>query len=552
MEHAALHALLLTGLVMALGGPVAVLWLFGPSARLFGNDAERTAVLESLQANVARWTACGALAAAFATLVDFFVAIAELNGRTVFGGADISEVWRFASHTVVGNLCLARLGLLLLTALASRLGGLPGSMRWWLVAVLAFAAIEVTGEVSHAAALPGSSPLPVAAQVAHITAAALWMGVLLHIFLARRLLLPVDAGAGRVAFIANVVRRFSPLALATTSLLGITGVVAAWRYLQSVGIVIHSPYGLTLLVKLVLLAPAIYAGFINFRQIGPALAHLVTTGAASQVTNAVFSRFSRMLELEVTTGLLVITVAGILGSVSPPGDDGSYQLTAAQGHAFLQPHLPQTNIQGWELPDDPMGTSPREMRYDEFTHNWSGIMVCLMGFAWLALSAGGRAADWAGRVFPFVLMLFGIFIALAANPELWILHRYGPLDAISNPILLEHQLGGIMVFILAWLTWRDRGTPVEKQPLGYPLPVIMIVGSLLLLGHAHSLPSVPDDLTNLINTQHAVFGALGLFAGTTRLLMLRGLVPARAARFVWPSFVVCLGVFMAFFYRELV
>jgi hypothetical protein len=80
----------------------------------------------------------------------------------------------------------------------------------------------------------------------------------------------------------------------------------------------------------------------------------------------------------------------------------------------------------------------------------------------------------------------------------------------------------------------------------------MIVGSLLLLGHAHSLTRIPDDLTILVNVQHAVFGAFGLFAGTTRLLMLRGLVPARAARVAWPSFVIGLGVFMAFFYREVV
>ena len=548
MEHATLHALLLTGLIVALGGPVAALWLFVPSSRLIGNGTGREAMLESLLASAARWTIYGALAAAFATFVDFFVVVAELKGQTVFGGADLSEVVRFATHTVVGNLCLARLGLLLLTAFVA---WLPGRHRWWLAGALAWSAIIVTGYVSHAAALPGDNPVPVIAQVAHITAAALWMGVLLHIFLARRLLL-ADATGDRIVFVASIVRKFSPLALATTSLMGVTGLVAAWRYLQSADIVLESPYGLTLLVKLAVLTPAIYAGFINFRRIGPALGRLASGKGDSTEAAGVFSRFSRMLELEVTAGVLVITVAGILGSVSPPGDDGSQRLTPAQAHAFLQPHRPQTNIQGWELPDDPRAPAPHELRYDEFTHNWSGIMVCLMGLSWLAQSAGGRAAVWAGRLFPFLLLLFGMFIALAANPELWILHRYGPLDAITNPILLEHQLGGLMVFILAWLTWRDRKTPAAKQPLGYPLPIIMIVGSLLLLGHAHTLSAVPDDLTNLINTQHAVFGALGLFAGTARLLMLRGLVPARAARFAWPSFVICLGIFMAFFYREMV
>jgi hypothetical protein len=63
---------------------------------------------------------------------------------------------------------------------------------------------------------------------------------------------------------------------------------------------------------------------------------------------------------------------------------------------------------------------------------------------------------------------------------------------------------------------------------------------------------VPDDLTNLINVQHAVFGAFGLFAGTCRLLVLRGLVPSAPWRFVWPACVMGLGIFMAFFYREVI
>ena len=548
MEHALLHALLLTGLLVAFGGPVAILWLFAPSARTLGNDAGREGFMDALSLNVTRWTAWGALAAAFSTFVDFFVSVAELHGETVFGGADLSEVVRFATQTTVGLLSLACLGFLLLTALAA---WLPWKGRWWLAGALAFGAIFTNGEVSHAGAQPGNNTLPLVAQIAHIVAAALWMGVLLQIFLARGILLS-DAAGGRVAFVAGVVRRFSPLALATTSLLGITGLVAAWRYLNSVDTIFQSPYGLTLIVKLAVLSPAIYAGYINFRYIGPALARFAAGGSVSTDISAVFSQFSRMLELEATAGLLVIAVAGILASVSPPGDDGSQRLLPEQAHVFLIPRLPTTDVSGWNLPDDPHGVPLAEKRYDEFTHNWSGIMVCLMGTGWLLISLGGRAGFWASRLIPILFIFFGLFIDLAGNPELWVLRRQGLFDAVANPILLEHQIGGGILFILAWLTWRDRKTPEALRPLGYPLAVIMIVGSLLLLGHAHSLTRLPDDFTILVNVQHAFFGAFVLFAGTTRWLMLRNLVPARIARIAWPCFVICLGVFMAFFYREVI
>jgi hypothetical protein len=78
----------------------------------------------------------------------------------------------------------------------------------------------------------------------------------------------------------------------------------------------------------------------------------------------------------------------------------------------------------------------------------------------------------------------------------------------------------------------------------------MILGSLMLLGHAHSSFTTTQDLTNLINVQHAVFGAFGLFAGVFRWFSLRGLVPEAQARLVWPALVIGLGLFMAFCYRE--
>lgn len=503
--------------------------------------------MEPLLRCVARWTIIGALCAVLATLIDFFVQVAELRGETVFAGADLATVWRFATATVVGKWCVARAIMLLGVALIVKL---PGRAKWALTAFVAWGAILATSEVSHAAAQAGSRLVPIITQVAHITTPALWMGVLLHIFVARRLLMG-DAGADHVKFLAAVVEKFSPFALIVTSLLGLSGIMSAVRYIPSIRALFESPYGLTLLVKMALLTPAIYAGYVNFRKIRPALQRAAENGGDVIAASGVLAWFSRMLELEVTAGVLVITVAGVLGSVSPPGGDGSQQLTAAQAHVFLQPHRPNTNIEGWQHQEDPRGITDAAMRYSEFTHNWSGVIVCLMGFSWMALSAGGRAKVWAGRFFPFVLVAFGVFIARYADPELWVLHYYTPSEALTNPILLEHQLGAAMVFIIAWLSWRDRKTPVEKQPLGYPLPIIMIAGSLLLLGHAHSLTTIPDDLTNLINTQHAVFGAFGLFAGTARLLMLRGSIPARVSRFVWPGFVVCLGIFMAFFYREM-
>ena len=542
MEHSALHALLLTGLIAALGGALAVRWLYLPAARaLSSNDP----LVREMIASASRWVAIGALAAALATVLDLFVQVAEVEGRTVFGGVEWRLVLRFATQTVVGQFSLARTGLLLLTAAAV---GLRSKDKWPLVTAVAFGAVVATSFVSHAAAQPDHRAAAIACQIAHITAAAGWIGVLLHLFAARAQML-TEPTLQRVAFVAEVVRRFSPIAIATTSLLMFTGLLGAFRFLQDVGALFTSAYGLTLLVKLALIVPAVAAGFVNYHFIRPALLQ-ITTDEEAQATSAL-RRFARMLELEVTAGVLVITVAGVLGSVSPPGIDGSQRLTAPQVRALLSPHLPTSHVDDWFAQEDPRGPTLDDLRYSEFTHNWSGVLVCGLGLGWLAQAVGERFGKCAGRVCPFLLLPFGIFIAVAANPELW-LRQVSPWEAVTNPQILEHQLGALMIFLLAWLSWRDLRSPKHLQPLGHALPVIMIAGSLLLLGHAHSTLTVPDELTNLINVQHAVFGACGLFGGAVRWLVLRDVLQSRLANLLWPGGVIALGLFMAFFYREIV
>jgi hypothetical protein len=149
-----------------------------------------------------------------------------------------------------------------------------------------------------------------------------------------------------------------------------------------------------------------------------------------------------------------------------------------------------------------------------------------------------------------LLVPFPFFIAVAADPEVWLMHKVTFMQTVSDPQLLEHQLGAGLAFVLVGLGWRDRRLPEGQSPLGYALPVLLILGSLLLLGHAHSNFTSNQELTNLINVQHAIFGTFGLFAGVVRWLSLRGLFPQAVARPLWPSLVMALGVYMAFCYRE--
>ena len=550
MEHSALHALQLSGLIVALGGAFFILALLGPAQRRLGIGAA-DAFGQRWSTTSARWVFGGALAAGVGTLCDLFVQVAEVRGETIFAGVDFALVVRFALHTSVGRLCLARAGLLLLTAAAARL---PSPRKWPVIAVLAAAAVVCTSLVSHAAAQPTARLPAITSQIAHVGAASLWVGVLMHLLAARGQMATVTATA-HVALLSEIVRRFSPLALTAVLLMTASGLYAAVRNLATPDALLTSAYGLTLGVKLALLAPALFAGFVNFRVVRPALTRVLKSPDASTIVTAaepVLRRLGRMLELEVTAGLLVITVAGIVGSVSPPGEDGSQRLTPVQVRALLSPDLPSTVFVDPNSFVGSTGDRPIEdLRYSEFTHNWSGVFVCVLGLFWLLQSRAG-GVGFAGRAWPFLLLPFAGFIAVFADADVWLVPNNSFWSAVGDPVIFEHQLGGVMVLLMAWLGWRDRKRPAAERPLGYALPAIMIVGSVLLLGHAHSSLRVTDELTNLINVQHAVLGGLGLLAGTTRWFSLRGLLPQRLARVVWPSLVIGVGLFMAFCYREVI
>lgn len=548
MEHSLLHALELVGQIIALGGALFVLGLASPIARAVKTQFPTGDDGSIVIATAARWTAWAALGAALATALNLLVETEETQNRTIFGGVHLALVVKFALLTRVGRLSLMRIGVLLLTAAVARFVSFG---KWWLVLAGVLGAIVLTSLVSHAAAQPAGRGVIMASQVTHIIAAAAWVGVLIHLLVARQGI--VERGnLGGIHLLAGMVRKFSPLALSVATLLGLSGIWMICRFLDQPMALITSAYGLTLLVKVSLLIPAIYAGFINFRIIRPALLGAASGAMEEEKKTALLHRFGRMLELEVTAGLLVVTVAGILASVSPPGGAGAYRLTDRQGQALLRPHVPRVDIVN---PSTFLGAAERttaDLRYAEFTHNWSGVMVCLLGLSWLLQNRRGPIGHRARQDWPFLLLPFSGFVAVASDPEVWLFRQVTIGQVLRDPQLLEHQMAAVMVLVLAILGWRNNMHPENNRSFRYGLAIILTAGGVLLLGHAHSTLSSTEELNNLINFQHAIFGAFIISAGAINWLVLRGLFPARLGNLLWPSLVIGLGLYMAFCYRELV
>ncbi len=156
-------------------------------------------------------------------------------------------------------------------------------------------ALAVTPALSgHAVGAPRLAPLAVTLDALHVTAAGAWLGTLFVIVVAA---LPVarDAAPG---IGADLLARFSSLALASGGIVAITGLFASWLHLETLPALWTTDYGLALVRKLVALGGTAALGAYNWRVVTP---RVRATGDISAL------RRSALIELAIATALVVLT-----------------------------------------------------------------------------------------------------------------------------------------------------------------------------------------------------------------------------------------------------
>lgn len=143
----------------------------------------------------------------------------------------------------------------------------------------------------------------------HVTAASLWIGSLLVLVVAGlpAVLRGSVPSERREGLVAEMVSRFSNLALGAAALLGVTGVITAWRHLKFLAALWTTPYGWAFDVKLCLVLIVAAIGGWNWRRMRPRLG---AEGAACEL--------QRSATRELLVASLVLVVTGVLVSLPTP------------------------------------------------------------------------------------------------------------------------------------------------------------------------------------------------------------------------------------------
>jgi len=176
--------------------------------------------------------------------------------------------------------------------------------RWslWLLGVAAAAAMLVHVVAGHAAAGSSFWLLNIAVQWVHVTAVGIWVGGLFWLLLGIR--------GAEPAVRAAAVGRFITVATAMLVLVLVTGLARAMVELGSLGALFDTSYGITLLVKVALVAGLVLLGALNHFFWAPA----VRRGDAGPAAR----RFSLDSRGELAVAACVLAATAVLSGLAPP------------------------------------------------------------------------------------------------------------------------------------------------------------------------------------------------------------------------------------------
>jgi putative copper resistance protein D len=265
----------------------------------------------------------------FAPFLLLFIALTDLIIRSqMITGRHGSELWP-ALPTVLlkthfGNVWMVRISLLGLLGFTSMF---PKNER---IGLAACALLLGTSSLSGHAADSGSLSLAVLLDWLHLLAVSAWAGGLLYLALVlRRWIVSTEPEVDSPVLITSV-GRFSRFAAVSVAVILATGSYQIWQRVGSLAALLHTEYGQTLLVKLVLVLLLLVLGAFNRYVICPRFSR--QSGGPSPVlpTEAPRTLF-KTVSFEIALGLAVIVCVAILLQLPPARNQWESEYEAS-GH----------------------------------------------------------------------------------------------------------------------------------------------------------------------------------------------------------------------------
>ena len=204
----------------------------------------------------------------------------------------LSAIPIVAQDTRFGAILLGRCAALILATFCFQAG--------WprIAALIAFCTVIAESWLGHGGAMSGTiGTLLLITSIAHLTAAASWLGTLPALYLA------IKHGPANTA--QSLAQKYSALGIASVATLILTGTIDYWFLIGRPAALITSAYGLTASLKTLLLLALLILATLN------------RTGFTPNLPTAT-PNFLRSITLEIALGLLTLLAAGLILQLEPP------------------------------------------------------------------------------------------------------------------------------------------------------------------------------------------------------------------------------------------
>src|SRR5690349_10523113 len=233
---------------------------------------------------------------------------------------------------------------------------------WVALAAAATLLVASSAIVSHAVArVEWRAPL-IALDAAHQLGAALWVGGLAHLVIAASAARRARVAGTTFVDVPTTIRRFSTLAFRAMAVIVVAGLALTLVYVRDLGALIGTAYGVMVVSKIALLAPALALAYLNMRA----------------VRRAAGARLFSFVEVELGLGVTILFAAASLTSLPPAVDVAVDRASVAEVAARFVPAAPRlTSPPIDELlgAADPLMArqierKPVERAWSEYNHHW--------------------------------------------------------------------------------------------------------------------------------------------------------------------------------------
>jgi copper transport protein len=326
------------GLVL-IAGPALMLYAFWPQ-RL-----SRTGPTRLAYAGIAiTW---------LATVLELHLQVPYQNGGGVFSTSthDLADVL----SSRYGVLHLIRLGILLVAAflLGPHLAGQGGQARRTILIVLGIGAAATWGIPGH----PGASSAPaltVISDVAHLSAAAIWLGglVILFGFLLRK---------GTTKELSAILPIWSNWAMMAVAVLVLAGTAQALVEIGDLNALLHTTYGKLVLLKVGLLILVLVVATFSRRL------------AARKPGQRTVGRLRRTVLAEVAGAVVILVAASALVQTAPARSVTTSAAAQQQSGPFTVTLT--SNLYQLQLDIDPAKTGDNELHFFAYTPQGAPLKV---------------------------------------------------------------------------------------------------------------------------------------------------------------------------------